>query len=265
MPESKLAITLSDLSQAVGIFLGYGGGTDAGQPAWNSAQSKLIETCIKSGLRQFYWPPPINDVQYNWSFLRPTSTIFIPQGSRSIYLPDDFGGVEGLPTANPTSSTTQSSWPINVVGEQVVREKYTRYPSATGRPELVAVEPLAGTSGYEGQRFRLAIYPEPDQDYNLTLTYYVNPDYLTGSKPYAMGGPQHAETILESCLAIAEQRLDDRSGVHTAQFLVRLAASIQADRKLKPALIGYNGDRSDGDYPDPRYSNRLGSRVNYIL
>ena len=52
------------------------------------------------------------------------------------------------------------------------------------------------------------------------------PDYLSTPFPYAYGGAEHAETILESCLAVAELRLDDMAGPHNQQFMARLAASI---------------------------------------
>ena len=56
----------------------------------------------------------------------------------------------------------------------------------------------------------------------------------------------HSETILESCLAIAEQRLENSSGIHTQKFQERLAASCAMDRQLQtPDTMGYNGDQSN--------------------
>lgn len=263
MPESSLSLKLTDLAQEVGLFLGYGRGADGGDPAWNNAQQALITGVIKSGLRQFYYPPKIDGIVYKWSFLRPTTSLYLPSAARYIDLPDDFGGIEGMITLSSASTASQAFWPVNVVGEQMVREQYARVPNAAGRPEIVAVEPLRGTTGYEGQRFRLSVYPEPEQAYNLTMTYYVQPDYLIGSRPFPLGGLQHAETILESCLAIAEERLDDRSGVHAAKFLERMRASIEADRINKPALVGYNGDRSDGERVDPRTASRWFNRIDF--
>ena len=70
---------------------------------------------------------------------------------------------------------------------------------------------------------------------------------LSQTNPYPLGGMQHGETILESCLSIAEQRLNDgQKGQHWQQFMTRLAASISYDRRsFTPGFLGYNADRSD--------------------
>ncbi len=80
------------------------------------------------------------------------------------------------------------------------------------------------------------------------MAYTILPDFLSGSKPYAYGGSAHTETIIESCLAVAEQRLDDAMTVHSVQFKRLLAASVGHDRRLQPNNYGYNGDRRDGRF-----------------
>jgi len=151
---------------------------------------------------------------------------------------------------------------VRIVGEGLVRMKYAELPSRTGRPEIAAVSPVKDTTLAEGQRFNLTYWPSPDQAYTAQVAYYVLPDALTALLPFAYGGMLHAETIRESCLAIAEERDDDTGqGVHKAKFLERLAASISADRRYKGDTVGYNGDRSDlragrrGDPRDWRYAS----------
>jgi hypothetical protein len=90
------------------------------------------------------------------------------------------------------------------------------------------------------------------------MPYYVLPAMLTSGVPYPYGGATHAETILESCLAVAEQRLDDSAAVHSSKYRMCLEASVMADRRHRPQLLGYNGDRSDGRgrlTPRDRYEN----------
>ena len=58
-------------------------------------------------------------------------------------------------------------------------------------------------------------------------------------------GAQHAEVVKESCLAVAEQNVFDARGVHTMKFEQLLTAAVDADKKFRPATLGYNGDRSD--------------------
>jgi hypothetical protein len=53
----SLSITYNELQKVIGRYLGYGRtvyGPDDGSQEWAD-----IEDCIKSGLRQFYVPPPM--------------------------------------------------------------------------------------------------------------------------------------------------------------------------------------------------------------
>ncbi len=101
----------------------------------------------------------------------------------------------------------------------------------------------------------------------MRFQYYLLPDYLTTNYPYALGGMAHAETVLESCLAVMEERLDDITrgqGPHGIAFMGRLAASISMDRKSKAQTLGRNRDGSDdvGLRPDGwnHYQNAIGYR-----
>lgn len=237
--ESTLSLQFNDLLGEVGINLGYGRGAAFGDPTWDTRQAASLDSIVRSGLRQFYYPP----IPYDWSFLRPAATAVFSQGNSTVRLPDDYGGLEGQITLSTTSS---QPWRIEWTNPGVIQQQYAMFSSRTGPPMLAAELPLKGTTGVSGQRFELLLFPLADQNYTLQFTYYVNPDYLSGAFPYAYGGSQHAETILESCLAIAEQRLDDiLDGPHSRKFQERLQASIAMDRKNKPQRLGYNADRSD--------------------
>lgn len=245
MSESTLTLRLSDFSAEVGNYLGYGRGADFGEPKWSTKQQGLIDSCVRSGLRQFYFPPrlPNEPTAYDWSFLHPTTTAVFAEGTSIIPMLDDFGGFEGELTL--VSDSSRIATPVPLVGEGIVREQYALRPDATGFPQYASIQPLGRTNPNHSPRKQLYLWPIADQDYTLAFQYYLLPDALTGDRPYAYGGAAHTETILESCLAIAEQRFDDTQGVHSAKFMERLAASINHDRKLKPQRLGYNGDYSD--------------------
>ena len=245
MAEPTLSLAYNDLAGEVGTFLGWGRGTALGDPAWSSQQQAPVDSCVRSGLRQWYYPHPIEvmDVSYDWAFLKPMVTLSLVANQTTLPLPDDYGGVEGRVTLSAPQGIQW--WPLEFLGIGQVYQQQALFPTTTGRPWMCCTEPLKGTTGTQGQRSQLRVWPIPDMAYTLQLQYYVNPDYLTGANPYAYGGAQHVETILESCLAIAEQRLDDAMGVHTLKFKERLIASINMDRKSKPQTLGYNGDRSD--------------------
>jgi hypothetical protein len=243
--ESTLAIVWQEHQARVGKFLGYGAGPNYGDPPWSATQQFDIDGDVASGLRQFYWPTLAmgDSGVYLWSFLKPTARLGVTAGQNTMPLPDDFGGVEGEVTV---SSTVGIQWfPLKFDNEGLVYEQYAQFPTTTGRPQKVAQQHLKGTGPTQGQRSQLLIWPMPDQAYVLQFEYFILPNYLSVPFPYAYGGAEHAETILESCLAIAELRQDDAAGVHGQQFAQRLLASIGQDRKKKPQSFGINLDRSD--------------------
>lgn len=235
--ESTLAAAYADLTGDVGHFLGYGRGSDNGDTAWTTAQAADVARAVKGGMRKFYF------CDYDWSFLRPMATLTLVDGTVTVTLPDDFGGIEGKVIVS--SSGDSIGYTLDVGGIGAVYHAATLDPDAVGQPELMCVEPLKGTTHLAGQRSQLRFFPTPDQDYTIQATYYLNPNYLTGSLPYAYGGPQHAETLLEACLSVAELIKDDTVGIHAFEFDKRLQISKDIDRRNKPQHMGYNLDRSD--------------------
>lgn len=243
--ESTLTLSYADLLGDVGLFLGYGRGATFGDPAWSSQQQAVIDSSVKSGLRQFYFPPPMEGTSssYDWSFLKPTASANLASGASTVPLPDDFGGFEGSITISSTS--TQLLWPIELVSEGRIRQMYSVTPTTSGRPLYASLQPLKGTTATQGQRFQLYLFPLSDASYTIQFQYYVLADALTAAFPYVYGGMAHAETVREACLMAAEQFLDDSSTVHAMKFQERLAASISLDRRNKPQKLGYNADYSD--------------------
>ena len=138
MPESRLAVAYNDLVGEVGVYFGYGRGPVFGDPAWAVQQKQVIDSCVKSGLRQFYVPPPIegSTSSYDWSFLKPVVSMDFPTGKGVVLLPDDFGGFEGELTCGNSSTTV--CWPIPLVEDGLIRQRYAVEPSATGWPGRAA-------------------------------------------------------------------------------------------------------------------------------
>lgn len=312
MAESTLSITFDDLQKEVAFYLGL----SRDSTKWSASELESINSCIKSGLRQFYCPDPLpgERIAHDWSFLRPiasfvvwssleatsTNTVtgatadggsnttltatlptFVPSmvgsaitltgvsgewtilsytsstvvkvsgavpsmstprtfsmtASGDYPLPDDFGGIDSPITV----LTPELGGPIPVGGEASIRAS-RQYQTVTGKPTNAAVVPDLNDG--TGQRFTLMLFPTPEVNYTLQFRYRVLPDALTTGK-YAYGGSAHAETVLESCLAVAEKRMNDTLGIHRTEFANRLRASVSRDRLSAPHNLGYNGDNSD--------------------
>ncbi len=103
MAESGLSIGYSDLQSEVGFHLGYGRGVIK---AWSTAQALEIEGIVHSGVRRVYYPTAVSEklAGYDWSWLKPTTTIDI----QKTYSTGTITVVSGVVTL--TAAGTFPSW-----------------------------------------------------------------------------------------------------------------------------------------------------------
>lgn len=232
MAESTLSVTRADIVRHI-----------ARQQFWDSAsvdseQLANLNDIIKSGLRNFYLPPilPGERVQHNWSFLRPVWHMQLVGDKGDYDLPDDFGGF----VSDLYYSDYVIDAPLKETGIGILlgyRSTSTSSVPLAAQPTQFAVH-AQPTEGTTPQRLTISFYPIPDQSYELIGQYEINPYNLAADAAYPMGGQPHAETLIESCLAAAERMMDDQIGLHNAQFMQRLQASIYYDRKHSGGKIG---------------------------
>lgn len=234
--ESFLSVNYAELQKEVSFYLGFGRDT-INMLAQNA---ELIDSIIRAGIRQFYYPPilPGDKHQHIWSFLKPVSSITTVSGDYDYDLPDDCGGIEG----DLTYSSSDYGSPIKIVPESRIRELQNSNASS-GKPYWAAIRPKS-FSGNTGQRLELILYPEPDSGYTLYYKKVVLVSDLSPASPYPYGGSAHGETILNSCLSVAEKRLNDMHGVHYDDFLRSLQSSIERDRKI--TLAEHFGNMGSG-------------------
>lgn len=234
MSESTLSLKYSDLLAEVGRFLGYGGN----QGDWSSDVREEIDRYVQSGVRQFYYPPAINGIEtgYEWSFLNPTTTIITAIGDEAQDLPDDHGRVIG----NIHFDASICATPIQMVSEHRMLAA-AQQDKTNGRPTLATVRSKAGTSATEGQRLEIVWWRIPDAVYALKYRYEAYNGKLSTNYPYPLGGMKHSETVVESCLAMAEHKANDERGIHWERFVQLLTASIALDRKLGARYYGEMG------------------------
>lgn len=250
MSESSLSAGYPEIRREVGRMLGL----DRDPSNWTSDQSTDVDDIIRRGLRQFYKPPVLDGERtaHTWSFLHPTTTLTTTASDNTDTLPDDFGGLIG----GFTYAADVAYHKIEVVPESQIRHLIS-FNVSTGFPIKVAIRPRS-SDGTDGQRFEALWWPTPDAAYTLSYRYIVNPSMLNASAPYPLGGMNHAETVMASCLAAAESTLDDTHGVRWTEYLMKLRASVAHDRKFgAPDSFGFNLDRST----DLRDTNRFNYTV----
>lgn len=209
------------LKREVGGFLGKG--FDAS--SWDPATDGKIDSLIQSGYQQFCYPPAVSEDSgsYQWTWLTPLSQIEIIAGTNTYRLPDDFSGTLKELTFTAGDETRR----IAVVREADLRSLPVRN-SKSGDPEYAAVRVLK-SDGSSRQQYELLLYPTPANNRTLEYRYSVSPEPLGDDNPYPLGGRQYAETLLQSCLAVAEERELKTQGTASARWMERLAASIRLD------------------------------------
>ncbi|HML73322.1 MAG TPA: hypothetical protein PKB02_02380 [Anaerohalosphaeraceae bacterium] len=242
-----MAITLTDLRSAISYYLGYG-------LTYNASHQAQIDGIIASGLRQFYYPPGLgNNAPYSWSFLRPSAVTLsvqpdfetTPETRDGLYdLPSDFGGIDGPMTFPKGSGYSE----VKLVDERIIQNLYAQ-SDATGYPQYAAILHVI-SNGVAAQAKRIRFWPCPDTSVTLNYMKIIDPPMLTEEYPHPLGGQAHAETILASCLAVAEKRENaGADGSKWQDFLDRLQSSIDIDSKLNgKEFFGYNNDDSDIKY-----------------
>lgn len=167
-------------------------------------------------------------------------------------LPSDFGGMRGQVTYEDGEGYVPLQW----VNESAIRIMRSEQSIRKDVPEYFAMVPVPMTVDQTAeQTFQLTIWPIPDKVYDLHFSYTVStpsisddPSADADDNNVPVGGMIHSETILASCLSVAEQMVDEfnNPGKMQARFQERLAASISYDRRnALPDGFGYNGDRSD--------------------
>lgn len=247
MAESTLNLKLDEIRAKLGRFAGW----TSTSSNWSTEQLSIINDALASGLRRFYFPTPVDQptlTGYEWSFLRPLITLDFAANTNIIQMPDEYVAMSGNKVSIAPQGTTAQPYEIKWTNIGKIQELYSITPTMIGPPMYVTILSAQGTSNRRGQVFQMYFFPMADQDYSIVTAVSVAPDYLTENAPFAWGGPAHAETVLESCLAVMEERLDDQlqgSGPHAQSFQARLMASIIMDRRNKPPRLGYNSDRSD--------------------
>lgn len=244
MAESTLNLPMAELRSDIGDYLGYGFGEENGDTAYDAFQLLTVNKALAVCLRRFYFQAQTQNMAspHAWSFLKPFATITLAEGEREVPLPDDFGGWEGQLYLTGDNG---SEVPVDLVNPGIVEQKFAGDDDATGWPEFVALKALPGTTVAKSSRSVLSVYPIADDDYEFTFRYYIVPDCLTASHPYAYGGAQHVETIKAGAIAAAELHKMDVRGPREDYYQQCLAASIGYDRRMHPQYMGPNTDSSD--------------------
>jgi hypothetical protein len=237
MSESTLSVGVVELRQEVGRFLGYG----SVAINWSVSQLAEITRYVNSGVRRVYYPPAVQvggqvvEAGYEWSWLRPVKTLSIVAADGDYDLPDDFGRLIGVINFAAASYLD----PISIISVSKLLSMRAE-SDLSGTPKVAAIRYKTST-GSTGQRQEVLFYPEPDAALTLSYEYEAYSGALSDYYPYPLGGMQLAELYIESCLAVAESRVNEEIGNHSSQFNSLIVDAIARDRKRGARTFGQMG------------------------
>jgi len=128
---------------------------------------------------------------------------------------------------------------LEVIPWNTMMDMYSTKTISSNRPQYVAYDEKLG---------KFMFYPPPNSDYVLRYAYMkdlavdVIPDRFEG-------------IVINGALAIAEGYADTpNSGHFTRLYGQQMQSAIAQDRTIsRVEYYGYNGDRSDGQTPFPKY------------
>lgn len=237
MAESGLSIGYTELQQAVGRLLGFGH-TVAN---WSAAQTTVIQDLVQSGVRRVYYPPAYPGIPpgYEWSFLRPWTTLTTADDDYDYDLPDAYGRLIG----SFHYAADEYRTPIVQISIAELLDKRSMYDES-GYPNVCAVRWKA-EDRTTGQRSEVLFYPEPDDEYVLSYQYEAYSGLLSDSYPYPLGGMKMSELYKESCLASAESSMKDELGIHHQEYQALLIDAVARDMKHGAKHYGRMGGGED--------------------
>jgi hypothetical protein len=173
----------------------------------------------------------LNDLTVNYAAL---TTYAISQADYP--LPDDFAAFTGdLYFTSPNGSNGYH--PIRRSDMNDILRLRSR-PQTGTTPFRFAVQPVIST-GTGQQQWMLSLWPNPIASAEIVGKYILNPNKLTVSATYPLGGYPFSEVLREGCLAACETEIFGQPGPHYEQWIEQLRCAVSFDRRSNnPSNLG---------------------------
>lgn len=227
MSESTFTYTFADLYTDVSEYAGLGR-----SPTGDNLT--LAKRRVNDAYREF-----VSAV--DWHFLKKSDILNLQSGKWQYDLPDNFRELI-VPFKYPTTD----SWINPTEGsEDTILNLRTGAGTTTGRPYIFAVRPKLFDPEH-GMRWEAIFHYEPDGTYAMSYTYRITPNELIEDGDVPIGGPEHAVTIRQMCLAEVEAFDEEKPATYTQKAMASLARSKQLDGRKASRSLGYMNEKSAG-------------------
>lgn len=201
---------------------------------------QLSNYIVQRGVRLFYNPPipPAQDGSvFTWSFLNLRYVTTMIDDTIEYALPSTFGGrVDSVTWSGGGGTASDEYRKVEITSEEELLSLYGKKPTHEGVPEWCAVRPVLESGSEDAtsdQSWELLVYPEPNAAVaaktGVVIRFRTNPDDLSTTNLYPRGNAVHAETIMLSCLSVAELITTRSSGPCHERFMQQLQSSMAID------------------------------------
>ena len=168
MAESSLSLGYESLCDAIGYEAGFGHDSLllGVWQSWSSDQQSEVARLLNIGVRQVYYPPPINGQVHTWSFMRPIAVLTLWSSAT---------GTMSVSTVTITDSTNSPFLPT-MIGQTLVADTSENEYTIVGYTSSSVVTVSADATADDGDTFTITAdgaYRLPDDFGGLVgdLTY----------------------------------------------------------------------------------------------
>jgi hypothetical protein len=237
----SLRLTFSDIYTKVHNFT-----TAPGTPTGDDLTA--AKDIVYRAYRRFLYPVSfVTKKPHIWSWLIKEATLQLEAGKDTYLLPEDFDDLHR--TFMYTMNTGRYGAITKTSMNKLMMEK--SYNAENSWPLMCATHPETVSKTVD-QNKKVIFWPAPTGVYQLNYSYVCEPPKPTVATDLFLGNALTDETLLQVCLAVAEQESDEIVGVQSQLADNQVQALILKDTNDAPDTVGYVRDGNIANYGSMR-------------
>lgn len=236
-----LRLTFSDIYIAVHNFT-----TAPGVPTGDDLTA--AQNVVYRAYRRFLYPVSFTEKRTHiWSWLKKEATLLLEASKDEYLLPQDFDALN-----RPFMFTMNTGHYGSITKTSMAKLMLEKsYNSVSSWPLMCAIYPESVSQTVD-QNKKVIFYPAPSGVYQLNYSYVCEPPKPSAATDIFFGDAITDETLLQVCLAVAEQESDEKIGIQSQLADQQVQALILKDSNDAPDTVGYVKDGNIGNYGNMR-------------
>lgn len=227
-PTPGLLLSYTDFRLELAERLGYGADSDWWETSFPGSTAEL-HRLVNQAYRWCLYPHTLPDerVTHVWTFLQRDGSLTFAADDYQYDTPTDFASFVGEEMW--WSSPSASSQRMRRVDVDTIRRKRQYFQSSTAYPQLFAIDWNYPSVG-QAQTAKIIVHPTPSAASTVNYRYAFNPDALSTTNPYPLGGQRMSQLVLEASAALGEFKKNGSRGDSWGVFREQLDSTIRMDK-----------------------------------